>query len=140
MTIIETLAGAITLVHGIFGTLCVGLFGVKGVSGLPADGLLRGGGFAQLGPQVEAVVTVGAFSFGTSLLVWHAIKKTMGLRVSEPRRRGRSVAPERSASARHARRSWSRRGVNGVRESGGASRGRGRQRPGLRTFRLVIGR
>lgn len=76
-------ATSVHLVHGIFGTLCVGLFGVKGLSGLPADGLFRGGGFAQLGPQMEAVVTIGAFSFGVSMLVWHAIKKVMGLRVSE---------------------------------------------------------
>jgi Amt family ammonium transporter len=75
-------ATSVHLVNGVFGTLCVGLFGVKGQSGLPNDGLLRGGGFAQLLPQIEAVVTVGAFSFGTSLLVWYAIKKTMGVRVS----------------------------------------------------------
>ena len=28
------------------------------------------------------MVTVGAFSFGTSLAVWYAIKRVMGLRVS----------------------------------------------------------
>jgi Amt family ammonium transporter len=70
------------LVHGIFGTLCVGLFGIKGQSGLPHDGLFRGGGFEQLGPQLEAVVTVGAFSFFASLLIWQAIDKVVGLRVS----------------------------------------------------------
>ena len=70
------------LVHGIFGTICVGLFGVKGQSGLPHDGLFRGGGFAQLGPQLEAVVVVGAFSFVTSLVVWIAIDKVVGLRVA----------------------------------------------------------
>jgi Amt family ammonium transporter len=75
-------ATAVHLVHGIFGTVCVGLFGVQGLSGLPHDGLFRGGGLGQLGPQVEAVVTVGAFSFGSSLLVWYAIDKVMGLRVS----------------------------------------------------------
>jgi ammonium transporter, Amt family len=75
-------ATSVHLVHGIFGTLCVGLFGVKGQSGLPNDGLFRGGGLAQLLPQVEAVVTVGAFSFGASLLVWYGIKKTIGVRVS----------------------------------------------------------
>jgi Amt family ammonium transporter len=74
-------ATSVHLVHGVFGTICVGLFGVRGQSGLPADGLLRGGGFAQLGPQLEAVVAVGAFSFGISLLVWKAIDKAMGLRV-----------------------------------------------------------
>jgi Amt family ammonium transporter len=74
-------ATSVHLVHGIFGTVCVGLFGVKGMSGLPNDGLLRGGGFAQLGPQLVAVVAL--FSFGGSLVVWTLIKKTMGLRVSE---------------------------------------------------------
>jgi len=76
-------ATSVHLVHGIFGTLCVGLFGVKGMSGLPAEGLFRGGGFGQLGPQLQAVGTIGAFSFGGSLLVWMAIKKAMGLRVAE---------------------------------------------------------
>jgi len=74
-------ATSVHLVNGIFGTVCVGLFGVKGMSGLPHDGLLRGGGVAQLGPQLEAVVSVGAFSFGSSLVAWLAIKKLMGLRV-----------------------------------------------------------
>jgi len=70
------------LVHGILGTIFVGLFGVKGYCGLPHDGLFRGGGFSQLWPQVEAVVTVGPFSFISSFLTWHAIKKLMGVRVS----------------------------------------------------------
>jgi Amt family ammonium transporter len=75
-------ATSVHLVHGIFGTLCVGLFGVKGYAGLARDGLLRGGGFGQLLVQLEAVVTVGAFSFGSSLLIWQSIKQAMGLRVS----------------------------------------------------------
>jgi Amt family ammonium transporter len=75
-------ATSVHLVNGVFGTLCVGLFGVKGQSGLPNDGLLRGGGGAQLLAQLKAVVAVGAFSFGSSLLIWYALKKTMGLRVS----------------------------------------------------------
>lgn len=75
-------ATSVHLVHGIFGTLCVGLFGVKGYCGLPHDGLFRGGGFAQLGPQLEAVVTVGAFSFVSSFLAWLGVKKLMGVRVS----------------------------------------------------------
>jgi Amt family ammonium transporter len=74
-------ATSVHLVHGIFGTVCVGLFGVKGYCGLPHDGLFRGGGFAQLGPQLEAVAAVGAFSFGASMLVWMAIKRVMGVRV-----------------------------------------------------------
>jgi Amt family ammonium transporter len=75
-------ATSVHLVHGIFGTVCVGLFGVKGLGGLPNDGLFRGGGLAQLFPQLEAVVTVGSFSFGSSLLAWYGIKKMMGIRVS----------------------------------------------------------
>jgi Amt family ammonium transporter len=75
-------ATSVHLVHGIFGTLCVGLFGVKGLSGLPHDGLFRGGGLAQLWPQLEAVLAVGAFSFGSSWLVWRALDRLMGLRVS----------------------------------------------------------
>jgi len=75
-------ATSVHLVHGVFGTICVGLFGVKGYGGLAHDGLFRGGGFAQLGAQLEAVVVVGAFSFTTSMLAWLGIKKGIGLRVS----------------------------------------------------------
>jgi Amt family ammonium transporter len=75
-------ATSVHLVHGILGTLWIGIFGVKGYAGLANDGLLRGGGLRQLAVQAEAVVSVGAFSFATSLLAWWAIKKTMGLRVS----------------------------------------------------------
>ena len=75
-------ATSVHLVHGILGTIWVGLFGVKGYAGLANDGLFRGGGFTQLGVQLEAVVAVGGFSFLTSLAAWFAIKRTMGLRVS----------------------------------------------------------
>jgi Amt family ammonium transporter len=75
-------ATSVHLVHGIFGTLCVGLFGVQGLSGLPHDGLFRGGGFTQLGPQLEAVLAVGAFSFLGALVVWRLLDGTLGLRAS----------------------------------------------------------
>jgi Amt family ammonium transporter len=75
-------ATSVHLVHGILGTLWVGVFGVKGYCGLTRDGLLRGGGAAQLFAQLEAVLAVGAFSFVSSMLVWLAIKRTMGVRVS----------------------------------------------------------
>jgi len=75
-------ATSVHLVHGILGTIWVGLFGVKGYAGLANDGLFRGGGFTQLGVQLEAVVAVGGFSFLTSLAAWFAIARTMGLRVS----------------------------------------------------------
>lgn len=75
-------ATSVHLVHGVFGTLCVGLFGVKGLSGLPNEGLFRGGGFAQLWPQLQAVLAVGAFSFCTSFVIWKLLDRVMGLRVS----------------------------------------------------------
>ncbi|HXJ23466.1 MAG TPA: ammonium transporter [Polyangia bacterium] len=75
-------ATSVHLVHGVLGTLWVGVFGVKGYAGLSRDGLLRGGGLAQLGVQAEAVATVGLFAFVSSLAVWYALKRLMGLRVS----------------------------------------------------------
>ncbi len=68
-------ATAVHLANGVFGTLCVGLFATDG-------GLFYGGGFALLGTQALGVVSVGGFVFGVSLVVWYAIKKTIGLRVS----------------------------------------------------------
>jgi ammonium transporter, Amt family len=74
-------ATSVHLVNGVFGTLAVGLFGVKGLSAFPADGLFYGGGFAQLWIQLKGVLAVAAFTFPVSLLVWYALKKVMGVRV-----------------------------------------------------------
>ncbi len=74
-------ATSVHLVNGIFGTLCVGIFGIKGLSGLPNDGLLYGGGFAQLWIQMKGVAAVGAFTFSVSFAVWHVLRLTMGVRV-----------------------------------------------------------
>ena len=74
-------ATSVHLVNGVFGTLAVGLFGVKGLSGLPANGLFYGGGLAQLWIQFKGVLAVAAFTLPVSLLVWYAIKKTLGVRV-----------------------------------------------------------
>jgi Amt family ammonium transporter len=74
-------ATSVHLVNGVFGTLAVGLFGVKGLSAFPADGLFYGGGFGQLWIQLKGVAAVAAFTFPASLLVWYAIKKTLGVRV-----------------------------------------------------------
>jgi Amt family ammonium transporter len=79
-----------TSVHlgcGIFGTICIGLFAEKGVSSLNSvesgfNGLFFGGGVHQLGIQLLGIVVVGAFTFGSTLLVWFILKKTMGIRVS----------------------------------------------------------
>jgi Amt family ammonium transporter len=74
-------ATSVHLANGVFGTLCVGIFGVKGYSGLANDGLIYGGGMTQLIAQIKGVVAVGGFTFVTSLVVWYAIKMTLGVRV-----------------------------------------------------------
>jgi Amt family ammonium transporter len=72
-------ASSVHLVCGIFGTLAVGIWGnVPGV----VTGLLHGGGFAQLGKQALGVVSVGAWAAVTSLILFLAIKLTVGLRVT----------------------------------------------------------
>ncbi|HEY0707945.1 MAG TPA: ammonium transporter [Polyangia bacterium] len=75
-------ATSVHLVNGIFGTLAVGLFGVKGLGGLPNDGLFSGGGFTQLFIQLKGVAAVGIFAFVGSLGVWYAVKLAMGVRVT----------------------------------------------------------
>jgi Amt family ammonium transporter len=74
-------ATSVHLVNGVFGTLAVGLFGVKGLSAFPVNGLFYGGGFGQLWIQFKGVLAVAAFTLPVSLLVWYAIKKTIGARV-----------------------------------------------------------
>lgn len=76
-------ATSVHLVCGVFGTLCVGLFAQEGVTSLSTvNGLFFGGGFALLGVELLGVLAVGAFVLVSSGLVWLAIKKTLGLRVS----------------------------------------------------------
>jgi Amt family ammonium transporter len=70
--------GAVS-VHGVcgaFGTLSIGLFNVDG-------GLFYGGGFQLLGIQAVGVLAGFAWAFGLGLILFFAIKKTVGLRVSE---------------------------------------------------------
>lgn len=74
-------ATSVHLVCGVFGTLMVGLFAESRFNG-GADGLFFGGGADLLGAQALGVVSVGGFVFGTALLVWFIIKKTMGVRVT----------------------------------------------------------
>jgi Amt family ammonium transporter len=66
---------SVHLVNGVFGTLAVGLFATDG-------GLFFGGGAAKLITQVYGVVAFGAMVFTLSLIVWFALKMTMGIRVS----------------------------------------------------------
>lgn len=82
---IDDPVGAISvhLVNGVFGTICVGLFAQDKMTGAATgNGLFMGGGFSLLGSQLLGVVSVGAFVFTLSLLVWWLIKKTLGIRVS----------------------------------------------------------
>lgn len=75
-----------TSVHlgcGTFGTLCVGLFAQQGVTSLSTrNGLFFGGGFGLLGTQIVGILAIGVFGFVTTALVWLALKKTIGIRVS----------------------------------------------------------
>lgn len=73
---------SVHLVHGVLGTLFVGLFAQDGIAGVSTpNGLFFGGGFKLLGVQALGVVCVGGFVLITSTLIWLAIKATMGLRV-----------------------------------------------------------
>lgn len=80
-------ATSVHLVNGVFGTLCVGLFGdvgiAKSIAGvdLKSGGLLLGGGAAQFLVQLKGVVMVGVFTVVASTVFWYAIKKIMGIRV-----------------------------------------------------------
>ena len=70
--------GAIS-VHGVcgaFGTLAVGLFAREG-------GLFYGGGTSLLTSQAIGVLAVGAWAFGIGLLLFLAIKYTIGIRVTK---------------------------------------------------------
>jgi len=83
---IDDPVGAISvhLVHGVLGTLFVGLFAQDGVGGISTpNGLFFGGGLGLLRAQALGVVSVAVFAFVASLILWLIIKVTLGLRVSE---------------------------------------------------------
>ena len=61
---------SVHLVCGIWGTLCVGLFGAKA-------------GLAQLTSQLIGIAAVGVFTFAFAYILFLAIRAVMGLRVSE---------------------------------------------------------
>lgn len=76
-------ATSVHLVNGVFGTICVGLFAKEGITSLSSvSGLFYGGGVSLLGTQLIGIITVAAFVFPVSLLVWYVLKKTMGIRVT----------------------------------------------------------
>ena len=74
---------SVHLVHGVLGTLFVGLFAQDGIAGISTpNGLFYGGGFELLGKQALGVVSVAVFVVAGSGFIWLAIKKTIGLRVT----------------------------------------------------------
>lgn len=88
---IDDPVGAISVhgICGVWGTLAVGLFGSSAIDVLYwdaetaiGDGLLLGGGFAQLGIQMLGIVAVFAYVFITTYAMFWVIKKTIGLRIT----------------------------------------------------------
>ncbi len=74
---------SVHLVHGVLGTLSIGLFAQDGIAGISTlNGLFFGGGVELLGKQALGVGATALFVFPVSLILWFAIKKTIGLRVS----------------------------------------------------------
>ncbi len=74
---------AVHLVNGIFGTLAVGLFAEDSLMpGTTGNGLFFGGGLNLFINQLIGVVSVGAFTFIISYIIWMILKKLIGLRVS----------------------------------------------------------
>jgi Amt family ammonium transporter len=73
-------------VHGVcgaWGVIAVGLFAATDVEGFWKKGLLYGGGFDQLGPQLLGVAAIAGFTAVAMTIIFLGIKATIGLRVSE---------------------------------------------------------
>ncbi|MBN2981645.1 ammonium transporter [Cohnella algarum] len=71
---------------GVWGTLSNGLFATPELAervGVGRPGLFYGGGLEQLGVQALGIVACGAFAFAVSYVILFALKKTIGLRVTE---------------------------------------------------------
>jgi Amt family ammonium transporter len=77
-------ATSVHLINGIWGTLAVGLFAsapFAGGEGQPPLGLFFGGGIKSLADQLVGTVSVGAFTFIISWVIWIIVKSTIGIRV-----------------------------------------------------------
>lgn len=70
-------ATSVHLTNGIFGTLCVSLFGEADIAKL-----IAGVEVPSIGTQVLGIVAVGGFCLSSSTLLWFLIKAVLGLRVS----------------------------------------------------------
>jgi Amt family ammonium transporter len=66
---------------GVWGTLSCGLFTTPDLAAIGQPGLFYGGGLYQLGVQALGIAAAGSFVFLSSLVVFAALKATIGLRV-----------------------------------------------------------
>ncbi len=77
-------AVAVHMVNGIWGTIAVGLFATVSAPGNETiKGLFYGGGFHQLGIQLIGFISVALWTIVGMFIVFAAIRKIFGLRVSE---------------------------------------------------------
>jgi Amt family ammonium transporter len=84
---IDDPVGAISvhMANGVWGTIALGLFADPSVcpaASVVKAGLLMGGGFTQLLPQLIGVVAVAAYVFGAAVVSWMIVKQIAGFRVS----------------------------------------------------------
>ncbi|MFI0163710.1 ammonium transporter [Streptomyces sp. NPDC017095] len=70
------------LVGGIIGTLLIGLFAEKAMTG-GTEGLFYGGGLAPLGRQLLAVAAVAVYAFSVTYGLGRLLDKALGFRASE---------------------------------------------------------
>ncbi|MCR4821722.1 MAG: ammonium transporter [Treponema sp.] len=79
-------AVAVHMMNGIWGTIAVGLFATSSAPGFAGagikEGLFYGGGFEQLGKQLGGMGVTALWTVVTITILFTAIKKIMGLRVS----------------------------------------------------------
>jgi ammonium transporter, Amt family len=80
-------ATSVHLVNGVFGTLCVGIFGHPELIGRSANtahtaGLFYGGGTGQLITQLIGVGATAAYVLVVASVAWLMLKFTVGIRVS----------------------------------------------------------
>ncbi|MFE5400711.1 ammonium transporter [Streptomyces sp. NPDC056580] len=70
------------LVGGVIGTLLIGLFAERAMTG-GAEGLFYGGGLVPLGRQSLAVAVVGAYAFAVTYGLGKVIDRVLGFRAGE---------------------------------------------------------
>ncbi len=73
-------AVSVHLVCGIFGTIALALFAAPSID-KSVVGLFYGGGTGLLIKQIAGIVSVGAFTFILSLILWYIVRAIVGMRV-----------------------------------------------------------